>query len=285
MRKELRISSDSKLTTFYKTNRDEVVGIVYKTMDYSKFHKCDSNRDVNKKHLETLKRKMSNKDLDLEIIVDTNFNILEGQHRYESWVSLSKPIIYKVSEKITEEDIPTLNNTHKSWNTNDYLKHYVACGTNKDEYTLYRKLLSEYKKTGIKFGHNEFRTICGGYNAFTRSITEGFNEGSFKMVRSEREVRNILDNIVNLTPYLKTRTLSNRYLQRSLLFLYTNPDFNNNKFEAILEKNRGICDYINKADFLDLKVNKMIQELAKIYNKGVSAKYKITVDIFDREEI
>ena len=63
---------------------------VYKTTDYGQFKNIEGNRGINLKHVNTLVTSITEKDLQIPIIVDQNMRVVDGQHRLEAYKKLNK---------------------------------------------------------------------------------------------------------------------------------------------------------------------------------------------------
>ena len=61
---------------------DEVVGVVYRTRDYSKFKFSKNNRTLNESQVARLVKSMAEKVITTIITVNDNMEIKDGQHRF-----------------------------------------------------------------------------------------------------------------------------------------------------------------------------------------------------------
>ena len=105
---------------------DKQVGVIFETTDYDKFSLSSINREIDYKHVERLKKDMRERFIRTNLIVDKQFTILDGQHRFEAMRSLNIPVTYTiVTPKNFEMEIITMNTNTKNWNNDDLLKLYV----------------------------------------------------------------------------------------------------------------------------------------------------------------
>jgi hypothetical protein len=161
-----------------KTNR-----VIYSTTDYDRFillkenRECDTKRS--NKHIEKLKRKITAKDLSVPIIVNENFQILEGQHRYKAYSQLKLPIAYEIREGFTIYDIITINNTNMPWDWYDWLNFHRNMYQN-NEYNPKFDLIDLKKHERCFMVYNVFKEYNETYNkeifrtiATTSGITKG----------------------------------------------------------------------------------------------------------------
>lgn len=118
---------------------------VQTTNNYGMFTLLDANREVNRGHVETLKQAISEiGDLTSvqPILVNDNFEIIDGQHRYTACVELGLPINYTMADGLRITDAIKLNIMHRPWEGIDYIKSYAASGD--QNYKNLLKLIEDY---------------------------------------------------------------------------------------------------------------------------------------------
>lgn len=122
--------------------------MIKSTKDYSLFKLRNDNREhgINKTHLDYLIEKIKLRNLlDLNpIIVNEDFEVINGQHRLEAAKRLNLPIYYRVIEKCSAKDIIDLNFS-KSWTMSDYLHFY--CENNYEEYIKLKEFIYKSRLT------------------------------------------------------------------------------------------------------------------------------------------
>lgn len=120
------------------------VNNVYKTNDYNLFKKINGNRAVNKLHLNRLIESMKEINLThaVPIVVNKNFEIIDGQHRFDACVFLQIPIYYIIVQGSLRE-VQILNQNAKNWKSEDYIQGY--CDLNYNEYIWFFDFWKENK--------------------------------------------------------------------------------------------------------------------------------------------
>ena len=128
--KELTVSTIEKLFTKSKlTNskgkmvlNDTIVNHVYSTSDYSKFRLVFGNRELLRRKVIKLREaiKIENKILSYPVVVNSNFQIIDGQHRFVALAELGLPIYYIVDDTFKVESIPKINTAQHKRKSNDY---------------------------------------------------------------------------------------------------------------------------------------------------------------------
>lgn len=101
------------------------------TQNYSTFKfDTNKNRTINYSHLMRLKEAIKEKNLlpDNPIVVDTNFVVIDGQHRLMAAQQLGVDIYYFVASTMTLLDTAKINGSSRKWTTDDYIDLYVKNG-------------------------------------------------------------------------------------------------------------------------------------------------------------
>lgn len=98
------------------------------TTDYSIFGEIDSNREVDRRHVNRLVKAIMEKNLlHLNpIIVDEYNRVIDGQHRLEAAKALNVPVYYIVDGSVNNSDISALNSNKKNWQMMDYINFHAV---------------------------------------------------------------------------------------------------------------------------------------------------------------
>lgn len=121
--------------------------MIKKTTNYEmfKFRKDNREKGVDACHLKRMIESIKARNL-LEfrpIIVNSDMEVIDGQHRLMAAKELKLPIYYEVDNDSNSKDIILLN-VSKTWGYNDYLHYYY-----KNDYPEYIKMHNFIKKTGL----------------------------------------------------------------------------------------------------------------------------------------
>lgn len=151
------------------------VNTVYSTTDYTAFNYLEGNRNLNKLNLERLKKSISEELLQIPIIVNEKFEIVDGQHRFEACKQLEKPIYFIEVKGYNLQHVHSLNAINKKWNFEDYLDGYANMGN--QDYIITRKFRKKYG-----FGSAETLSMLSGERVLTRGADlQEFYDGKFKV--------------------------------------------------------------------------------------------------------
>lgn len=109
------------------------------------FYKC--NRDIYDAHVQTFidDKTFPDKFQTSPIVVNSDFMIIEGQHRFTAAKKLNIPIYYIIDENATDEDIKIRNTNVKPWKIHDHIKFYSEKGIKSYQYLS--GFMKEYKIT------------------------------------------------------------------------------------------------------------------------------------------
>lgn len=125
------VAKNIKLVTD-KDPETQVSGLIFTTTDYDIFNFLTGNRTINANNVKKLKESISENGYKKSqpIIVNQDFEIIDGQHRFTACEELKLPIYFTI-EREDEDSIKLtqdLNKNQKNWNLIDYIKSYVDRG-------------------------------------------------------------------------------------------------------------------------------------------------------------
>lgn len=121
---------------------ETVVSHIFSSNDYSQFKTLEGNRNVNSLHVKRLKDSFQKNYLISPILVNQQFQIIDGQHRFEAAKQLGLPINYAIQNDYGVDEVKTLNTNTKNWNRIDYLVSY--CTTGHPEYLKFKEFMSMF---------------------------------------------------------------------------------------------------------------------------------------------
>lgn len=96
------------------------------TKDYNLFQTYESNRALRPKHVDTLAadKTFPDKFCTSPIVVNSNYYIIDGQHRFSAAVKLKIPIYYIIDPTASEDDIRIRNSQLKAWDGLEFVRFY-----------------------------------------------------------------------------------------------------------------------------------------------------------------
>lgn len=101
------------------------------TYEYGKFKLMKGNRAISPSHVKELKREMQRNPELLAaspILVNENYFIIDGQHRYEAAKELRRKLYYIISDGTTIDHTRHLNTTQRRWSLIDFARSFADSG-------------------------------------------------------------------------------------------------------------------------------------------------------------
>lgn len=97
------------------------------TKEYDRFDFIESNRDINESNLKKIEKSILDIGIQVPIVVNEDYKIIEGQHRFIALRRNNLVIPYIVSKKASVSDIDSLQES-KKWTALDFCKSRAAKG-------------------------------------------------------------------------------------------------------------------------------------------------------------
>lgn len=232
---------------------DIVANQIYCTKDYDKFKFMEGNRLVDHKHLQKIRKTLLEKQLPIPIIINENYEILEGQHRFTIIKEQNLDLFYIIIKGVTIRDAITINTINKGWKGQDYFKFYLDLG-----YEQYQKLNYFMEITGTNLF--DARLFLEGQN--NGNSTERFNTGGFEAIEFEEAFR-------KHEQYLDFKDavcFNHKSFKIALMKIFTNEFYDHNRMKEQIEK--GLLSELSiRANMLEY-----IKILTHIYNVNKTKK-------------
>lgn len=188
-----------------------VVNQVNSTNDYSKFKTLQGNRNVNRLHVRRLRESFKDDYLLSPIIVNQNFEIIDGQHRFEAAKELNLPINFIICNNYSLKEVQLLNANMKNWKKQDYLNAY--CDLGYPEYLKFKEFMMQFPEFGMASSEAILtNSLAGGqfksHSADLKSDTNKdgsymvkyFQEGNLQIPDYENSIENA-QKIMMIKPY------------------------------------------------------------------------------------
>lgn len=169
------------------------------TRDYSKFKFLKTNREIKESTVKKIIESIRTFGIipGRPVLVDGDYNIIDGQHRFMAIKSLGHPIPYEVINGDVIAKTMALNSNQAQWKLIDYIKSYAEQGTD-----CYRKFLKFEEK--YKFGVSASIDICFGFKPKTADFKKG---KELKFLDEAEDIAIYLDSFKNVS-YKNTKTFT-----------------------------------------------------------------------------
>lgn len=170
------MSSQATLTT-----TDTDFGVIKKTTNYAQFMYMGGNRTVDVKHVLQLQAQMErNREIfaSQPILVNENWYIVDGQHRYEAAKALGLPICYIRQKGVDLGDARQLNIAQKRWSMKDFAQSYADSG--RSDYIELLRINHNYPKIPLSTVADYLAVAAPGGTS-----SDKFRRGEFQIANKE----------------------------------------------------------------------------------------------------
>lgn len=166
---------------------------VYISNDYDRFHFITGNRDIDEPHVQELVDSIKEIGyLNNPIIVNSKYQIIDGQHRYLACFQLNLPIMFVIDDDATIADTQRMNSLMNNWDVNDYLESHIKM--EHPEYIKYKQFLEKWG-----FGHATNTVLLTG-SEDRKTIAKAFERGNF-VIKRWTEANKIAEIVHDFKPY------------------------------------------------------------------------------------
>lgn len=156
---------------------------IFFTTDYTLFKQLEGNRNLNQKKISRIVKDIES-GIDMlpycPIIVDTDFYVVDGQHRLYIAQQLGKPVYFVVSQQLTLHEVAKVNSNTERWKGSDFIHCYLTQGN--EHYKKLQEFIDTYD-VPISVALN----LLMGKNseAGTGAIKDIFEKGGFVVTQYE----------------------------------------------------------------------------------------------------
>lgn len=222
------------------------------TQNYEKFTLKEENRDLKRTHINKLKDSLQERGFIAArpVLVNENYEILDGQHRFMACKELNIPFEYVVQKNASPEMILNLNTTQRSWGAGDYVKFYANQVGNQAYKNLY-SFMQEYKLSASVALSLMGRQTSG-------SLSDTIRNG--QLIITKREVMEAKERYTWVSEILKINRLP--VGGRVLTAIVKLSDCSGFQWETLLKKVSRQSDKVTRC----ATINGYIQMFGEIYN-------------------
>lgn len=248
---------------------------VYVTKNYGKFKTIEGNRVLRQGNLEKIKESMKEKQLILPICVNENFEIIDGQHRFNAAKELELPVYYYIIRGYKIEDVERANRASTNWTFMDFLNSYVLSKV--PAYVTISEIIEEYPISLPEL----LKILSRIQKVNSNNLYQRFKDKKLEISDSEKaklvEFLKALSKFNFFSEYKKSRFVS------AFFKLYSFPGYNQAQMEAklntkSLKEELVHCNTIE--DYLSILANKIYSaknarsKYNIYYNKEINSLYK-----------
>lgn len=236
---------------------------VYMTYNYDLFKTIDGNRTINQLHADRIASSMDEKQLVTPIIVNENFEVIDGQHRFTACKEKKKPLYYIICKGYGLADVHRLNEKSHNWDLKDFLEGYSTFAR-KDprfqDYVILKQFIEENKispKMGIYLTKGEMNE---------QDATTEFKNGYYKA--RELDLAQIyLNQLEDFSVHFPEKYKTNTFMKAFRTFSNSRK-YNHDNMVKKLEHTGGSLQ--NRST-----ISQYIELLSDIYNTRLNEKKRI----------
>jgi len=230
---------------------------IYETKNYNLFKLLDSNREPNQRILNKLEKSIKEIGIQIPIIVNTENQIVDGQHRFWTLQKLGYVIPYIIS-KAWKKDEHTIdiNNTSSNWTSLDYANFQMRKGNLDVKKALQQSYIWQ-KETNNKFKIiNGLELIVSGksYSGIKIKLKNGLYISDLKTANKIFQLLKVMNEYPR-----KTSAFAAKFVRATKMFFYDHKKINILAIRKMCRENY-ILSYNNELDTLEY--------LTDIYNKA-----------------
>lgn len=213
------------------------------TKQYGKFKRLDANRGLSDRNISNLMESYKitgGMSPSKPIIVDKNYNIIDGQNRFEACKKMNIPVYYIVSND-TVESIPVFNTYQEKWKTEDYFNYYTKLHKNEN----YERVLKIKDRCHV--------TLSGILSALDSRNNRSIKNGTFVFNKDIEKSAEYVEEILNFCYKIRHKKNISRKICIALNFLNRKKSFSYELLkEKINERPQKVhtCDSAN--DYIDM---------------------------------
>lgn len=211
------------------------VNETFRTSNYSIFKRLQGNRPLNMIHVNRLTESIKkNGMLEVDIIVNRDWEVIDGQNRLEAAKNARVPVYFKIKPDYGLKEAQILNENVKVWRKVDYLDSYCELGF--PEYIEFKRFMDAYKKDFnfsscealIRLKQSAKQEVVGG----EKVIAKYFESGKLKIVDIQKS-RKFANAIKEIKPYFDG--YNNSTFVRTMIFMLNHENYNHYEFKAKLQ--------------------------------------------------
>ena len=229
------LKGDEKRILSHNISDKVKVNETFRTSNYSIFKRLQGNRPLNMIHVKRLEESIKkNGMLEVDIIVNRDWEVIDGQNRLEAAKNARVPVYFKIKPDYGLREAQILNENVKVWRKVDYLDSYCELGFT--EYVEFKKFTEAYKKD---FNFSSCEALIRLRSTTKQSTLDGervpakyFESGELKIVDIQKS-RKYANAIKEIKPYFEG--YNNSVFVRTMIFMLNHENYNHYEFKAKLQ--------------------------------------------------
>ena len=159
------------------------------------------------------------------ILVNEDYEIIDGQHRYLAAKETGSPVYYIIAEGYALEQVHALNMNQRNWSPIEFLNGYADIGL--EDYIIFKKFLKRHKWLRVTDAIAICSNIATRSSGANGSQARKFKEGTWK-ARDMGLAEINANKIKAIEPYFIYYNTS--VFIQAMLWMLKNPNYNHDTF-------------------------------------------------------
>ena len=229
------LKGDEKRILSHNISDKVKVNETFRTNNYSIFKRLQGNRPLNMIHVKRLEESIKkNGMLEVDIIVNKDWEVIDGQNRLEAAKNVRVPVYFKIKPDYGLREAQILNENVKVWRKVDYLDSYCELGF--PEYIEFKRFMEAYKKD---FNFSSCEALIRlkqttMYEAVgNKQVTAKYFESGKLVIMDIVKSRQYANAIKEIKPYFEG--YNNSVFVRTMIFMLNHENYNHYEFKAKLK--------------------------------------------------
>lgn len=196
------------------------------TTQYDKFKYLKGNRQVDPKHVATIRAKIEkegNLTSEFPVTVNERMEVIDGQNRIAALSELNYPVYYVISKGSSLATVRMINVARYNWSWRDYAYSYASEGN-----VHYRDLLDFVDAFGFSFSIVDLYT-----NGGKRTQLAEYQDGEYKVL-DRGQAYTLLSQLSDIREAMPFRIMAGA--AKALFGIMTSPDYDHKRMLNKLTK-------------------------------------------------
>lgn len=247
--------------------------------DLDKFKLYHGNRSINPQHVQRLKLSIEQDNLlhHNPIIVDEEFQVMDGQHRLEAARELEIPIYYVTDNNFSSSNLILLNNNILTWSIDDYIYYYEQQGN--EHYLKLRQLadMLQFSVSNVLAWAGKFSRTKNNLNSVRSGqfTMDWFTDEDIEYLTHAKNIMSLFQEHTKISNVAMSSSSLHKALSSWMRCKHLDIDrFKKNiiKYPHLVHKCRYVLDYL---DMFSELYNHYHQDRLQVVRIGNSSSYRI----------
>lgn len=226
------------------------------TRKYDMFKELKGNREVSPTRVNKIIDSINSVGyITSPIIVNENYEVIDGQGRLKALQFLKLPVEYIVHKGAGIEQCLSMNINQSNWTIRDYIKSYADRGN--QSYIYLQSLIDEYKTISVL-------AVIMATQGGTSKVTGRVYHGALEITEYDyNKAKERLDYLIEVVSYFRFKNGAKSYLEYAILICQQIESINLNRLKERLKEDSSIMRRWNS-------IATCMQSIEEVYNVNLA---------------